>query len=932
MSAIVNIVSDTWDYITEDLWDDILSYAGWTWNVFVRLPLEMVLGIIGIEDENVLFVDKSTTAVFESNSTKSIGYSGEKAVYSWMKNGGTYFDWYNAFASQYRSQFNGFYNYGKNNRYEYGYPDLEIRAGNTDSTAIKTALENEVGVPCTILQINTQVPSELEYILNWLQNPPYDYIPGKNSLTYTDEWYVSYSDWIYKTHLFDINKQRYSIEIERQAVRALVWIEGSTEIVEGDYGSYKIKCNRPIPAGKTLKVNIDYSGSADNTRYNKIPYVTFLAGETEKSFNLYTNSISSKEGNKSIILTIGIIENYNGIFEHVDKHTLNSITTTLIEKDSIVLTMNTVEIVESTGTALIPVKLQNAASGPFTVNYTLTDGTAASGIDFINNPVTLNFLGNSGEIQNIAVPIVTGDGNDDNEYFTISLNNSSDPNIDISNTARVFITDQSKSHYPAADTVPVKKYIYAPNFIRESSVVVRYYKDSETLSDWRYWIYRYSDNTYQNIDSDSSLFTGLEALPIVILKTDGNNVDSNKESSLYITTRTILNVIQLDLDTVMSNARQNPAYDTQVTDMFVNFAISPQQTDKIISKYLWEAFHFFIVEKGLYSTSNSYAAIIKEQTINNALAWNYHKYSASITGSITNDYEHLITVTSETSYNPDTGNDTTISVTNLFIRKKLTPTSYEQLHLKNLSSVSIIKKNGYWEAANYLVTDKKLTIPLSMSIIEKFTQEEMSELFMLSLRIDTYAGNVVHVEFYETENFIKLFEVVSVVITIITLGAASGPMEVMRQLLIQWAVSELVVYLAELTGNAAFAALVGLVATLALSGTGPDSFFSSESAESIINASTNFADNLVLASDQLMKELALDLKDLNSAAEARLNEFKDKMPDNGPLTAQFMVALNGVDTTMYPARDAQYNFDLMFNYDTLIHNYHKLALTTGITS
>ena len=244
--------------------------------------------------------------------------------------------------------------------------------------------------------------------------------------------------------------------------------------------------------------------------------------------------------------------------------------------------------------------------------------------------------------------------------------------------------------------------------------------------------------------------------------------------------------------------------------------------------------------------------------------------------------------------------------------------------------IATIKKVGYHSMVLNKLGDENLTIPVSHFILNELKATEQMVLYQHMLRIDSYALQVVHLEYYETSAFLNLFEFTMIAITIISLGSASGPVEIIKRLAVQYLIKEMVVYLAKLTGNAELAAIVGLVAMIALGEIDSDSAVDFMSAEGLINASTQFADNLTIGYNVELEVLQQDMDELNTLAEVRLEEIKEANPERSTISAEFLVALNSVDTTAFPAVKAQYNFDLLYNYDKIIEDYYNVTLQTGV--
>ncbi|WP_245224963.1 Calx-beta domain-containing protein [Pseudozobellia sp. WGM2] len=87
---------------------------------------------------------------------------------------------------------------------------------------------------------------------------------------------------------------------------------------------------------------------------------------------------------------------------------------------------------------------------PFTVNYTVYDGTATNGSDYITVNGTLTFDGRVGDIQTFSVPIINDGVPELVEFFTVGFDGAVADNgtVDYSDTASGFINSQILANDP----------------------------------------------------------------------------------------------------------------------------------------------------------------------------------------------------------------------------------------------------------------------------------------------------------------------------------------------------------------------------------------------------------------------------------------------------------------------------------------------------
>ncbi|SHJ53027.1 Calx-beta domain-containing protein [Pseudozobellia thermophila] len=107
-----------------------------------------------------------------------------------------------------------------------------------------------------------------------------------------------------------------------------------------------------------------------------------------------------------------------------------------------IMEINDVTIDEDGGNAILTVRHTGSnATGPFTLNYQTSDGTAIDGSDYTGASGILSFNGTAGETETISVPIVDDGTMENPENFVLGFTLASDPQVDISDTATITIID-----------------------------------------------------------------------------------------------------------------------------------------------------------------------------------------------------------------------------------------------------------------------------------------------------------------------------------------------------------------------------------------------------------------------------------------------------------------------------------------------------------
>ena len=194
-------------------------------------------------------------------------------------------------------------------------------------------------------------------------------------------------------------------------------------VAEGDSGTVNAVFTVRLsgPSGQT--VTVDYA-TADGTASAPSDYqsgsgkVSFLPGETQKSVSVSVNGDTTVEADESfqLLLTNPVNASVSGF----------GATCTILNDDILrYLSVQDVSVLEGdsgTRNALFTVRLSSPASQPVTVDYTTSDGTALSPLDYIAASGAVTFL--AGETQKqVAIQVVGDVSNEPDESFQLTLSN-----------------------------------------------------------------------------------------------------------------------------------------------------------------------------------------------------------------------------------------------------------------------------------------------------------------------------------------------------------------------------------------------------------------------------------------------------------------------------------------------------------------------------
>ena len=102
-----------------------------------------------------------------------------------------------------------------------------------------------------------------------------------------------------------------------------------------------------------------------------------------------------------------------------------TVTVTILEKDTSVLSVDNAEAAEDGGNVVFTVSISAASGSAVTVNYATSNGTAAAGQDYTETTGTLTFAANSVASQTIPVPVIDDAvDEEEQETFTLTLSNA----------------------------------------------------------------------------------------------------------------------------------------------------------------------------------------------------------------------------------------------------------------------------------------------------------------------------------------------------------------------------------------------------------------------------------------------------------------------------------------------------------------------------
>ena len=935
MSSVVKAIKK----VVKSAVDFIKDVVVTIWKEVIVPIIEEIVAIFGIVDELVVDVSKISTKLYSENKEPPSKNAIIRAVLGNSKDTDptrAFFDHYWFQINSTKVSLTTYYRYGLNKSPE-GLPDATMNGTSIPESALAAAVVSEFGTNATVKSASSIYPTELQHFQYVLQASPHNFKAPTSTLTHNDSVSgVLYSDWGIDEIFFNTLNSNYELTLTRQSELAQFWITGDESVIEGDTASYTVHSTRIVPAGKSITVDLVYGGTASGGDYTPVASVVMLEGTAAVSFSIPTIDNAAVDGNREFTISLGAIDNTGTVFETVATRVPSLVSTLIHDDEGSSLLVHGTTVAEGTPNVTVDVSLLGTGGIAFTVDYVTVGGTAIPGADYHTTSGTLSYVGTPGEIQNITVPILTDITDDSGETFSVVLSNCSEPSIDISSQGTVTITDNSAG-FSAID-IAVEEILIQPNYVREQSLVVEYYLSSTAPSKdfWAYWIYAVNTNQHPSITPVSDTVTNLELFPLVVLRKNSKSLLAYGTAEEKKSAEAMLLILNMEIETVIDSIESN-ADISLVRDAYLNISVNPLDTGEGVSKLLWHLFYPIIAETPVASNEKKFFMTVEQGDIQNAVVWSAQTFKPTILGNIgnTNDYTHEI-------------------VGDLLrLRTQIDPNRYSEITISDLGTFAAIKYDGHHEVAANKLGDVDFTIAVSWYSINKLSPKEQMNVYEKIIRLDFYAIQETEIRWYETSAFATLFQIVMIIITIVSFGTSSpvtGPaaaasaatstvvaitIAVAKQIAINYLISAVVSKIAQATGNEALAAIVGVVAAIAFSPGEMNlgNFASMVDAKQLLNLSINFADNLAssykVTAAEDSKALGEEINEFNSAASARLDEIEEA--EYTPIIdAEFSALLRSVDTSAVPAIDGIYQFDAIYNYDSLVGKYNENLLRVGV--
>lgn len=427
--------------------------------------------------------------------------------------------------------------------------------------------------------------------------------------------------------------------------------------------------------------------------------------------------------------------------------------------------------------------------------------------------------------------------------------------------------------------------------------VIQWY--STDSSHIMYWTYEIGSGN-ELLDSSIRYITQLDMLPVIEIRNNKININTDKESIEYVQSKKILDFVGVDIDSITDSIVDNPSVD-QITNAYVYFGVDLSDTDEIVAKVLYKTFEF-LYDQNLLVTKDSALTDIDSLPTVSSFVGEVTSYNANVTEG---NYNSTMIWKSQTRYVREgvigtlgEYKSSTSGVT-LTLQYQVLEDEYIEYVIADIASTTFVKEGGLVATVAKQLETGGVIMPLSNYIVSTLSPMEQYEVFGKSLRLAVYSAEVQHLEYYQTARFYSLIKIAVVIVGIIAfiLSLPSGGQGaavwfyIAAKFIVIYAVSYAFMKLLEHTNNPWLKALYIAIAAVALSyGANMDTrqlgFWT---VDQVGNSITQY-------NTYKMEQLADAQDDFQTAADDRYDTFEDaNNASNAGIGTEFVAELSSAE-------------------------------------
>lgn len=463
------------------------------------------------------------------------------------------------------------------------------------------------------------------------------------------------------------------------------------------------------------------------------------------------------------------------------------------------------------------------------------------------------------------------------------------------------------------------------NFIPNIGYVVHYLRTG-TAEEF-YWVY-FIGSGNADLDNARNTISNLDMLPIVELRRGSVSIDSDKTAPRYTQSKEILGILGIDVDTMLDSLNTNPDI-SNVTAAYIYFGAELGSNNPLQAKLVYNILEYLWQDPTVVS-GGSHNIRVTEGDYNSTISWEKQtREVVARSGVVIGKCEGGVGTETGVGGNKYYG----------WVRRQETADEYVEYRVYNASAFTVIMKTGFKDVSFRVLSPGELIVmPISKYFVSKFTPIEQAKLFPEILRLATYAANVQHLRYYQTEEFFTLIQVVIYVVAIVLFvltiyaGGTGGAafLAAAQALLIGMAVGyALQLLLSQIDNPYARAIAAGVIAgVMAYYGNAKGAQQMGIVVANVLSEMVStYADAVLQTTEMRMADLMLKASTFESLMDARNKELEDKNKDMmSYLSTEDVLRISqmdpikpyieGPDLKIYSAVQIQYEWGLAKSMET----------------
>jgi len=316
------------------------------------------------------------------------------------------------------------------------------------------------------------------------------------------------------------------------------------------------------------------------------------------------------------------------------------------------------------------------------------------------------------------------------------------------------------------------------------------------------WLYQPSLNTYPTLVVTNTFDTST-LFPVVPIRIDDSNVNSDKTSDVYKTTKQLLSKTKVDLDSFTESLTKQQTDSGELTDIddldkisdiFLLYGLNIYGTSPVEKLAIYETFKDFIstsrVSKTIYDTAVAAGKLaprnvvfVESATFDYEIVFNYITSTTNL-GKIGSFGEVVISFAGADLDSTPIEALVNANISYMTIQYQHTPSEYVELIVHGLYSkhtVKTVKKDknflvfleNYTEGDDLTDNQSNFIVPLTKPYLDTLTALEGDLLIPLTANVTVYASDSQYVKWYKTKAFASILNFVLTAVGII-LAIPSG--------------------------------------------------------------------------------------------------------------------------------------------------------------